>query len=441
MAGTGRLTALTGEVLGLVRIPSGPSVVALSGGPDSAVCAWAACRSGGPVRAVHVDHGLAGSPGLRAAAVAIADALEIPLDVVEVTVDAVASPEDAARRARYRALERSLRPGEVLLTGHTRSDHAETVLGNVLRGAGLDGLSGIPFERGRILRPLLEVTGAQTRELATLLGLPWREDPVNMEEGPRRNLLRHRIIPLIEATVNPSLEASLATTAHVLSFERELADGIADRVPWSLTDGEVRLPAPLLATLPVAVAARVIRRALRALAGPYGGEARDVGLVLDVAAGSIPRAMLGGGVHTERDRAMVVLHARTRQAIPDPVEWALPGIVRFGPWLMESWIDTLAPAAFPPDRFREVFDAAAVSSSLLVRTAEGTDRISFKGGSKPVSEAFAEAGIPREERLRRPVVSSPQGVLWMPGVRRADLGWVDSTTTRYLWVRATREDV
>lgn len=440
MAQTSRLNALSEEVVTLSEYPDGPSVVALSGGPDSAVCAWVALHAGGSVRAIHIDHGLPGSPAMRRAAEAIAEELGLTLDTVEVRVGTGASPENMAREARYRALEGSLQPGEVLVTGHTRTDQAETVVGNLLRGAGLDGLTGIPARRGSITRPLLAVSRSQTRELATLLGLPWIEDPANLEEGPRRNLLRHHLIPELEQ-LNPSLEETLARTARVLASDRDLLDHAADRIPWKGQERVATLPATLLIVLPGATAARVVRRALRAVAGPHAGDSRDVQRVFEVAAGSVDQATLTGGVIARRDRALVVLDATGETSAPEPVEWITPGTTRFGEWVFEATVALSAPTAFPPNRYLEVFDADQVSSTLHVRVASTSDRIRFPQGRKSVSQVLAEAGIPAWRRDRWPVVAAGEQVIWVPGARRVDAGWIDTTTTRYLWVRATREDV
>jgi tRNA(Ile)-lysidine synthase len=400
-----------------------------------------ALQAGVPVRAVHIDHGLPGSPALRQAADKIAAELGIALRTVEVKVGSEASPEGAARVARYRALEDALQPGETLLTGHTRSDQAETVLGNLLRGAGLDGLTGIPVRRGVIARPLLEVTRSQTRELASLLALPWIEDPANLEEGPRRNLLRHEIIPGLENRLNPSLEQTLARTARVLSEERDVLDRLADGVPWKERGGTAWLPATLLAVISPATSARVIRRALRAIAGPYGGDTRDVRGVLDVVAGAIDRVTLTGGLTARRNRALIVIDTAGERPAPESVEWTIPGGVRFGAWNLEATLATSVPLAYPPSRQLEVFDADEIASTLVVRTATGGDRIAFQGGHKSVPQVLAEAGVPVWQRDHWPVVVDKGQVVWVPGIRRADSGWIDATTTRYLWVRATREDV
>jgi len=442
MADSRRLSALAEAVLASADVPPNPCVVALSGGPDSAVCAWVAVQAGGSVRGVHVDHGLAGSPVVREAAVAVATALGIQLDIAEVAVGSGPSPEGRARTARYGALEAALGPQEVLCTGHTRTDQAETVLGNLLRGAGGDGLSGIPRRRGKIVRPLLDVTRSQTRELATLLGLPWVEDPANLDIGPRRNLLRREVIPYLEERLNPSLESALARTAELLSVENEYLDRQANRVPIKVAGTSVLLPAPVLATIDGAIAARVVRNALRLIGGPHAGDARDVLLVLQVAAGVVVNAPLTGGASARRERALVLLSRSSPGSVPAAFDWTLPGHAVFGRWVLEAWKTEAAPTAYPVGRFVEVFDASSVPSIVTVRAVATGDMIGFSGGRKDVHAAMAEVGVPAVRRGGWPVIVGDEDeVLWVPGVRRANVGWVDSSTSRYLWVRATREDV
>ena len=147
---------LADSVRARADLPPGSLLVALSGGADSAVLAWAAVAASDTVRAVFVDHRLDASDQLRAAATSIAAQLGITLDVVEAPIERTApSFEDAARAARYDALQAAAKPDELILTGHTADDQAETVLGHFLRGAGAAGLAGIPIRRGQIVRPLL----------------------------------------------------------------------------------------------------------------------------------------------------------------------------------------------------------------------------------------------------------------------------------------------
>ncbi len=441
MAGSRRLRELGASVLNRVEqhLPAGPLVVALSGGADSAVCAWIAVTKNPRVRAVHVDHGWAESPRLEKAALAVSGSLGIELEVARPVLPSGASPEDQARRARYRALEGALSAGETLLTGHTSDDQAETVLGNLLRGAGADGLAGIPRRRGRIVRPMLDVSRSETRELAGLLGLPWIDDPTNLDSALRRNALRRELIPLLEGRFNPRLREALVRTAEVIAREVEYLERAAAAVRIESTESGVRLPAPLLSTLPEPVAARVVRRALRTVYEGHPGSGRDVAQVLSVARSGRP-VEIAGGLRVDRQGVWLLLTESRPAAPPPAVPWPLPGRAVFGAWRFEAWIEQTPPTAFPLGHRTEVFDAEAIGSDALIRAVRPGDRIAILGGTKPVAAALAEGGVPGASRSTWPVVESGGSVLWIPAVRRAPSGWVNGTTRRYLWLSAAREE-
>ncbi|MFQ5947499.1 MAG: tRNA lysidine(34) synthetase TilS [Acidimicrobiia bacterium] len=442
MAGAGRLEALAASVLerAAPRLPPGPKLVAFSGGPDSSVCAWAASASGvGPVRAVFVDHGLPASAQMARAASAVVEALGMPLAVLDAPVSDGGSQEARLREARYLALEAEAEDGEWLLTGHTADDQAETVLGNVLRGSGAQGLAGIPAVRGRWRRPLLDVTRVETRELAALLGLPFADDPANTEPGARRNLLRHELIPDLERRFNPALRQALVRTGRLLAADDAALEAAAEAVPISLEpDGVVRLPAALLAVTEEPVASRAVRRALRALLDPYPGAMRDVEAVLAVARGDRPRSSLSGGQLVSREGAWVTLHGEP-PAPPDPVRLDVPGEVRFGPWRIEGWIEPQPPSPWPLGRLAVILDAARVGEAATIRSVQTGDRIALPRGTKPAFEALSEAVVPVRLRDRWPVLEAHGKMAWLVGVRSAAWAWPTPQTTRYLWLKAKPE--
>ena len=440
MAGSRRLNGLSGNVLARVEecLPEGRPVVALSGGADSAVCAWAADTLRVDVRAVHVDHGWQASPTLRRAAQAVAGQLGIDLSVVETRPFPGPLAEGQARVVRYEALEDQLGPDEWLLTGHTMDDQAETVLGNFLRGAGAVGLSGIPRRRGRIIRPMLDVSRAETRELASLLGLAWIDDPTNLDTSQRRNALRRDVIPYLETRFNPSFRAALIRLAASFEEDERLLDEAAGAVPVEIIGSAVRLAGPLLATVPGPVAARATRRALREVHGGYPGSSAEVAAVLSVARGGRPTE-LAGSVRVERIGPWVTLF-RPDVAVPrPPAPWSFPGTVQVGPWTFEAWLEETPPLVFPLSPFAEVFDADTVPASVLVRAGEPGDSLTIAGGKKLLSDVLGEARVSPARRSTWPVVAGVDGVIWVPGVRRANAGWVRMATRRYLWVRATLE--
>jgi tRNA(Ile)-lysidine synthase len=228
--------------------------VALSGGLDSSVllqamARWCADREI-RLRAVHVDHGLqAGSAAWAEACRMACAAAGIPLRVISLGLDAPrgASLEAAAREARYAALAADLQADERLLTAHHRDDQLETVLIQLLRGAGVAGLAAMPA-RARLgagwqLRPLLDVDRADLRAYADSEKLAWHEDPMNEALRFDRGWLRARVLPAIRERW-PSAATTVSRSASHLAEASRLLDGLAAADSASLLDeGRVALAA------------------------------------------------------------------------------------------------------------------------------------------------------------------------------------------------------
>jgi tRNA(Ile)-lysidine synthase len=200
--------------------------VAYSGGIDSSVLLEALCRLQAklalpPPRALHVDHGLEADSACWHAHCAEQCARR-GIVFRSMRVDARArageSPEAAAREARYRALAGALAAGEALCVAHHRDDQAVTVLLNLLRGSGVDGLAGMRAERalppGRLLRPLLAVCRRDIEACAAAWDLRWVQDPSNARSRHPRNRLREQVLPLLEA-IAPGAVAAIARSARL----------------------------------------------------------------------------------------------------------------------------------------------------------------------------------------------------------------------------------
>ncbi|MEL6300206.1 MAG: tRNA lysidine(34) synthetase TilS [Pseudomonadota bacterium] len=181
--------------------------VAFSGGLDSTVLLHALqANAPGHVDALHVAHGLQPevtsewTQSVRASAAEMGVAVRI-LDVA-VNVDSDRGIEASARDARYLALADEISNDECLLTAQHADDQAETLLLQLLRGAGPAGLSGMPFSasfgRGRLLRPLLDVRRTDIETYALAHGLQWFDDPSNNDYAFDRNYLRGQVMPVIE---------------------------------------------------------------------------------------------------------------------------------------------------------------------------------------------------------------------------------------------------
>ncbi len=181
--------------------------------------------------AVHVDHGLHPDSGQWAVHCRrVCERLGIGCAVERIEGLSIAGREGAARRARYARLAQHLGAGEVLLTAHHLDDQAETVLLQLLRGAGVRGLAAMPelmpFARGQLLRPLLAFSRAELGDYARAHGLQWVEDTSNRDLAYSRNAVRHQLLPLMRQRW-PRARESLARASRHAAEALELLDGLA----------------------------------------------------------------------------------------------------------------------------------------------------------------------------------------------------------------------
>jgi len=419
----------------VAAIDEGPLVVALSGGADSAVAAWACSetRPSESVRAVHVNHGWPASGQLEAAARAVAAALGMPIQVIAVTPEPSASPEGAARDARLDALVAAAGPDRIVM-GHHADDAAETVVGNLLRGAGATGLSGITPERIPFLRPLLGLRRADLRLLAEELALPFIDDPSNDDRSIRRNLIRHDIIPELDKHIGGDLVEVVGRSAEHLAAEDAYLDDAAPPGIVSVDGDVVRLAVAPLVTVSAVLAKRAVRNALRTVHPPYAGTSREVDAVLAVMLGSAVRRDLSDGFIAEMEGPYLSIYRPSDPAVPAPCELSVPGRVQFGEHLLRaSPVNTGANVRMSHDWCR----LALPTGAITVRASAVGDRIDIGTGSKKVSDAFGEAGIPIRKRRAWPVIEVRGRIAWIVGVRVASWARVETPLSR--WVEFERQ--
>ncbi|HEX6595838.1 MAG TPA: tRNA lysidine(34) synthetase TilS, partial [Acidimicrobiales bacterium] len=269
--------------------PAGTAVTcAVSGGADSLALLVLARAAGCEVTAIHVDHRLRDGSAAEAEVVrAAAQRFGAKFSAVTVVVRTGPNLEARAREARYAAL-----PAGVL-TGHTADDQAETILLNLLRGSGLDGLAGMAADG----HPLLGLRRSETRELCAHLGLAWVEDPSNADPVHRRNRVRAELLPLLDAIAERDVAPLLARQAGTLRDEATLLDALAAGL--DPTDARAVTAAP------VALGRRAVRRWLAG--SGYPPDLATVERVLAVARGQVRATDVGGGRRVVRSRGRLSL--------------------------------------------------------------------------------------------------------------------------------------
>jgi len=235
--------------------PGEPVLALVSGGADS-MCLWdVLIRLGHPVAALHVEHGLRGEAG-RADARWCADR---GAEVEHVSVAGGANLEARARELRY-AAARARAGGRPIATGHTLTDQAETVLYRLASSSGPRAARAIRPRAAGVVRPLLCLTAAETREWCARRGLEPRLDETNADPAHRRNLIRAEVLPALRS-VHPGAERNLARSAELLG---ELDELLAELAAGHLTDP---LELEALESLPRALRMIVLRQAAERAAG------------------------------------------------------------------------------------------------------------------------------------------------------------------------------
>jgi tRNA(Ile)-lysidine synthase len=411
-------------------VPEGKIVVALSGGADSAVAVLVVRRLDPRrhVRTVFVDHGWPASGEMRRGAAAVAAAVDVPLEVVAIPAT---TTETEARPHRLAALERAS-AGAPIVTGHHADDVAETTLLNLVRGSGAAGLASIPPVRSPYVRPLLGFRRATLRRIADVHALPYVDDPANEQPAHARSLVRTTALPALER-VNPDAVDSIRRSAALLAADDALLARRSDAVPLWTEHGAVGLPAAALTMLPLPIASRVVRRALRTLRPPYAGSAADVATVVAAVGGA--RGELSGGLRCGLEGALVVIHDPHRTA-PPPEEASLcvPGEHVGSTHRVVAEVGSPFPAM--PGRERAMLRLDQMDD-LVVRAAARGERIEIGIGSKLVRDARAEAGVPSRLRGAWPVVARHGKIAWIVGVRTS--AWAGPARMDDRVVRLTTE--
>lgn len=357
------------------------------------------------------------------------------------------SVEEAGRQARYDLFERVRREQQLdkIAVGHTASDRAETLMINLLRGAGLDGLGSIPPQRGRVVRPLILATREQTEQHCRSRGLSFRRDASNLAARHLRGRIRAELMPLLERDYQPRASAALARAAELVAedaeFLRDLARTRYEQIA-ECGEAEVSLGIEELLTSPPALRGRIVREAVRELRG----RAADVGLEHCQAVLELARAQptgksveLPAGLVAEVSYERVIVREvgrpveapQTEESLSAPgrlASEALGIVVEAQVLPREAW-----SAGDGPGEANLDYDRAG--SQLVLRNWRPGDRFQPLGmsGQKKLQDFFVDAKVPRRQRARVPLVAQVDGhILWVVGHRIDDRAKIGDNTSRVL---------
>lgn len=365
----------------------------------------------------------------------LAEKAEVPSSIVNYDVPRYVaehglSPQEGARIIRYQFLEEVA--GKIgadrIALGHHADDQAETLLMWLLRGAGVEGLAGIPAVRGRYIRPLIETRRADLESYCQRYQLEPRVDLSNFSFAYERNRIRLDLIPYLESRYQPRLVDVLAHTGQLIADEGSLISQLTEekfRKLAQFQNKEIRIYTPALESLPVAMRRRLLRRAIQEAKGDLRGiEFKHIESLVERISGKervdvdLPAGIV---IYQEYDYLVFSGKADRRPRSIKEVELKVPGKTGVSPLNMEIGAEVLSPQQVDViQNARKAFlDFNKITLPLVARSRKEGDAFVPLGmrDFKKLQDFLVDEKVPRRERDRIPVVESGEGIVWVAGYR------------------------
>jgi len=419
-------------------------ILGVSGGPDS-VCLFHLFNKfqkklGISIYVAHLDHMFRGRESEEDAYFVgeLCQKWEVPFFIERYDVPSYAkkfglSPEDAARRIRYDFFQRV--KGQIqaqkIATGHNQNDHEETILMNIMRGTGLDGLTGIEAVCGSYIRPLIEIPRSEIEMYLKQEEIPYRIDATNLTTDYFRNSLRLELIPLIREKYCPHLGQSLRRLSEIaardLAFlKQETEKAEADTVTYQ--PEKVVIDVKSFSKLHEAIKYRLVRKAVEKLVG----DTKDFEIVhTKLLVDFIEKALSGSMIDLPRslqgikEYDTVIISKRSLEEVPDYYySLSVPGEVTIKETgtTIKAFIKPKHEIDITPSPHIAYLDYDKIHGDLVIRNRRPGDRFKPLGGigAKKLKEFFIDEKVPRLKRTQVPIVEVDGRIVWVAGMRIDD---------------------
>jgi len=438
-------------------------VVGVSGGPDS-VCLLHVLNSLSEnlklrLFAVHINHMLRGeeADADQKYVESLCEKLGVPLYVRSFDIGGIAaregiSLEEAGREIRYREFDKISRDvgADKIAVAHNRNDQAETVLMNIMRGTGMDGLKGMDFKRGNIVRPLLEIDRKDIEEYCRIHSLNPRTDSSNLESLYTRNKIRLELIPHMSRLSGTDITESLFRMSRLIKEDSEFIEDAAIQAFCESTSakdaGEICLDVEKLKKNPPAILKRVIRLAVREIKGNLKGienvhVEKAVDLCINGQTGK--QIHLPSGLKISKSyNVLKISKIKDLKKTPAFCEQVkIPGTT-----VIEHLDAVLTADILPNDgdfsfqgnvknrSLVQFFDYNRLYDGIYIRNRKNGDVFKpYKSnGTKKLKEYFIDCKIPKEIRDEIPVIACGNEIVWIIGHKISDKFIVTENTKNIL---------
>lgn len=368
-------------------------------------------------------------------------AKKIPLFCFKKDIEALAvkekiSVEEAGRNLRYELLNRTAEENNFtkIATGHNIQDNSETVLLNIIKGAGLRGISGIPVKRGKIIRPLLGLSKTDIKNYLDKKKIGYITDRTNLKDDYERNFIRNRIVPLIKKRLNPSVDDAILRSSMIF---RDLYNYIerkaSEAVYYVLENNDpARININKLAELDEEIRPEVIRKIME---GNFvtGLSFKDTMLVLDLLnKGTGAKIQLPAKVQVLRERTYLSVIGKQN---PSDYEFSIKtgsNLIIDGKEL--SITELNEKPQFTGNKNIEFIDGDKLGNEFIVRNWRSGDKFTPLGlrGTVKISDFLNSMKIPVSDKKKQPVLTGNGEIVWVIGYRISEKFKIKEETNRIL---------
>ncbi len=410
-------------------------LVALSGGADSVCLLEALLRLreefGIFLSAAHLHHGLRGAAADPDAAFCKTLCREkgIPFYLKQVDVKILAEEkgmglEEAGRYARYTYFNALAKDHgfHKIATAHHSDDNIETVLMRLLRGTGPQGLSGIPYQNGDVIRPLLDVSRAEIESFLSEIGQSYCTDETNFEEKFTRNKIRNSLLPTIEKEFNPNFREHFKEQIRLYAQNAAYIKGQTEEVFSRLAqeiDGGYGFDCNALQEEPVFLVKSLFRFCLENLLSKGQGTSKHIDAICRMLVAGQGELSLPEGITAEICHGRLYLH---RKKETPSFCYELPGEGKLYIPEIDATISLSVGCRVPeqvPKNCIYLSPEQLSGKKLFVRSRREGDFIFLtkEGGRKKLQDFFVDEKVPRFYRDSVPIIATEDELIWIAGHR------------------------
>lgn len=357
------------------------------------------------------------------------------------------STEEAARILRYRALQKVAEEKNLskIAVAHNLDDNAETIVMNILRGSGLDGLTGIKVKRDNIIRPMLEISRKEIEDFCANNTLNFCTDSSNNERKHLRNKVRLDLVPVLKR-YNPSVSETLCRLSSILEKDAILLNQMAfDKYNSIALEKEdaILLPLEKLALVDKAFLPRIFSLTIKNLIidGTYINtqhlyqiqellERGRTGAVLDLPNELKVKRSYDALVFSTKSDEQTQVVSLEQVPLPVPGRVVLPDRK-----IIRASIFRGSKPRIVENQKSVIFPAYVAQHGLVIRPRQNGDVFQpsgMNGNKQKLKQFFIDNKVPQEERDNIPLVCDEEGILWITGLRFAHREYIDTDSWLYL---------